>query len=150
VTITGTSGSLARTTTVALTVTTTTGGNGGVTVTPVINSSGPWFNDAAVRVNNTSPITALTVTIVIQRTTGISFNGQYNTVGSQITQANSSTASAITYTFTLAAGQTLGAGTNRLFAAQTSGSGTVHATAGDTFTVTYTVGGTNFTQSGHF
>jgi uncharacterized protein (DUF1501 family) len=50
----------------------------------------------------------------------------------------------------LAAGQTLGAGTNRLFAAQTNGTGTVHPFSGDTFTVTYTIGGTSFTQTGHF
>ena len=31
-----------------------------------------------------------------------------------------------------------------------SGSGTVHPTTGDTFTVSYTIGGASFTQSGHF
>jgi hypothetical protein len=92
----------------------------------------------------------MSITIVVQRTTGISVNGQYNTVGSQITQSNSSTAAAITYQFSLVAGQTLGPATNRTFAAQTSGTGTVHATAGDTFTLTYTTGGATFTQSGHF
>jgi hypothetical protein len=92
----------------------------------------------------------MSITIVIQRTTGVSFSGQYNTVGGTITQGNSSTASAATYTFTLNAGQTLGPGTNWTFAAQTSGTGTAHPTAGDTFTVTYTTGGQNFTQTGHF
>jgi hypothetical protein len=125
------------------------GGTGGVTVTPVINSSGPWFTDQGISLNNTSTLTALSVTIVIQRTTGISFNGQYNTVGSQILQSSTSTTTTITYQFTLAAGQTLGTG-SKLFAAQTGGTGTVHPTAGDTFTVTYTSGGTSFTQTGHF
>ena len=50
----------------------------------------------------------------------------------------------------LAAGQTLGTGTSWTFAAQTSGSGTVHPTTGDTYTVTYTTGGVTFTQSGNF
>lgn len=148
VTITGTSASLTRSTPVSLTV--SGGGTGGVTVTPVINASGPWFNEEAIRINNTAALTALSITITIQRTAGISFNGQYNTVGSQIQQSNSSTATAITYQFTLAAGQTLTAGTNRLFAAQTSGTGTVHPTAGDTYSVTYTTGGVTFTQTGHF
>jgi hypothetical protein len=127
------------------------GGTGGVTVTPVINSNGPWFNEQAISLSNpTGVITSLSITIVVQRTTGVSFNGQFNTVGSQILQSNSSTATTITYQFNLAAGQTLGTGTNRIFAAQMSGSGTVHPTSGDTYTVTYTTGGVSFTQTGHF
>jgi len=123
---------------------------GSVTATPVVASSSPFFNEEDVRLSNTSPVTALTVTIVIQRTTGVSFSGQYNTVGGQIQQSSSSTTTAVTYRFTLASGQTLGAGSGRLFAAQTSGSGTAHPTSGDTFTVTATSGGATTTLSGHF
>jgi hypothetical protein len=149
--ITGTGGGLTRMVSVSLTVSPGGGGGtGGVTITPVINSSGPWFNEEAIRLNNTGTLTALSVTIILQRTTGIGFNGQYNTVGGQILQSNSSTASTITYQFTLASGQMLGPGTGRTFAAQASGSGTVHPAAGDTFTVTYTTGGQSFTQTGHF
>jgi len=149
-TITGTSGSLTHTTTIALTVAAGSTGTGGVTVTPVVTSSSAWFNEQQVRVSNTATLTALSVTIVVQRTTGVSFSGQFNTVGGSFTQTNSSTAAAVTYQFTLASGQTLGAGTNRSFVAQTSGSGTVHPTTGDTYTVTYTAGGQSFTQSGTF
>jgi hypothetical protein len=67
-----------------------------------------------------------------------------------LTQANSSTASAITYTFTLPAGQSLGASTSRTFAAQMGGTGTAHPTSGDTWTVNYTTGGVARTQSGTF
>jgi hypothetical protein len=149
ITVTGVGGTLTRTTTVSLTV---NAGNadGGVTITPVINASGPWFNEEGIRVGNTGTLTSLSITIVIQRTGGVSLNGQYNTVGGQILQSNSTTATAITYQFTLAAGQTLGVGTNRLFAAQTSGSGTVHPTAGDSYTITYTSGGAMFTRTGTF
>jgi len=126
------------------------GGGGGVTVTPLVNSSGPWFNEQALRLSNTGTITSLTLTIVIQRTGGVSFNGQYNTVGSSILQSNTSAATTITYQFTLAPGQTLGPSTNRLFAAQMTGSGTIHPTAGDTWAVTYTTGGVTYTQTGHF
>jgi xyloglucan-specific exo-beta-1,4-glucanase len=150
VTVTGASGTLTHTATIALTVSGGGGGNGGVTPTAVVTSASPWFNEEQLRLDNTGTLTALTVTIVVQRTTGISFSNQYNTVGGQITQASSSTAAAVTYTFTLAAGQTLPMGNGRTFAAQTSGTGTAHPTAGDTFTVTYTTGGTTFTQSGHF
>jgi endoglucanase len=148
VVITGTGGGLTRTTTLALTV--TGGGTGGVTVTPVINASGPYFSEEALRISNTGAITSLSITIVIQRTTGVGFNGQYNTVGGQIQHSSAITATTITYQFTLAAGQTLSPGTDRLFAAQMTGSGTIHPTSGDTYTVTYTTGGVSFTRTGNF
>lgn len=125
-------------------------GTGGVTVTPVIAASGPWFNEQQLRITSTAPITALAITLVIQRTGNISFSGQYNTVGGQITQSNNSTAAAVTYQFGLAPGQTLGPASGRVFAAQTGGTGTVHPMANDTYTVTYTTGGQSFTQTGHF
>jgi hypothetical protein len=150
VSITGTGGGLTRSTPVALTVSNTGGGTGGVTIAPVVSANGPWFNEQQIRINNTAALTALSITIVVQRTAGTSHSGQYNTVGGQILQSNASTATTITYQFTLGAGQTLGAGTNKIFAVQVAGSGTAHPTAGDTYTVTYTTGGANFTQSGQF
>ncbi len=130
ITVTGTGGGLTKSTSIALTV--TGGGTGGVTVTPVINASGPWFSEEALRVDNPgAAITALSITITVQRTTGVGFNGQYNTVGGQILQSNTVAATTITYQFTLASGQTLGMGASRTFAAQMSGSGTLHPTAGD-------------------
>jgi endo-1,4-beta-xylanase len=149
ITVTGTGGGLTRTTSISLTVN-GGGGTGGVTITPVISANGPWFNEQAIRLNNTGTITALSVIIVIQRTTGVGFSGQYNTLGGQILQSSAVTATTITYQFTLAPGQTLGPGTNRTFAAQMSGAGTIHPTSGDTYTVTYTVGGVSFTQAGQF
>jgi hypothetical protein len=125
-------------------------GTGGVTATAVVNSNSAFFNDQAVKLSNTAAITALSLTITVQNTGGITFNGQFNTVGTQITQSHSSTATAITYQFNLAAGQTLSAGTNWVFDVQMSGSGTLHPTTGDTFTVAYTTGGQTFTQTGHF
>jgi hypothetical protein len=86
----------------------------------------------------------------IQSTGGVAFSGQYSTVGGAITQSHTTTSTAVTYQFSLTAGQTLGPSTSRVFAAQTSGSGAVHPTAGDTYTVTYTAGGQSFTRSGGF
>jgi xyloglucan-specific exo-beta-1,4-glucanase len=150
VTITGTGGGLTRTASIGITVSEATGGTGGVTVTPVISASGPWFNEEVLRLSNTAAITSLSITIVVQRAGGISFSGQYNTIGGQILQSNSSTATAITYQFNLAAGQMLGSGANRTFATQSSGTGTIHPTGGDTYTVTYTTGGVSYTQTGQF
>lgn len=127
-----------------------TGDTGGVTVTKSVAANGPWFNELQVKLANTSSITALTISVVVQRTTGVSYSGQYNTVGGQVTQANASTTGAVTYTWTLNSGQSLGAATSRTFAAQFGGTGTVHPTTGDTWTVGYTTGGVARTQSGTF
>ena len=123
---------------------------GSVTVTPVVNPNTPHFTEEDIKIANTASLTALKVTIVMQRASGVSYSGEYNNVGSQITQANSSTKSAITYTFTLASGKTVGAGTNWVFAGQANGTGKVHPTTGDTYTVTYTMGGKAYSQTGHF
>jgi hypothetical protein len=123
---------------------------GGVTVTPTVASQSPWYNEQQLRIANTSPLTALSITIVVQRTTGISHSGQYNTVGGQVTQSNSSTSTAITYQFTLGPGVTLSPATSRTFAIQLGGSGTAHPTSGDTYTVSYTTAGVTRTQSGTF
>ena len=128
------------------------GGTGGpATVTPVIVQNSPWYRDLAVRLNNPGPVTALTLTVVIQRTPGVTYSGMYNTVGGQILQTNTGNTNpaTITYTWTLAAGQTLGGG-GWQFSAQAGGNGTAHPTTGDTYTVNYTTGGQNFTASGPF
>jgi hypothetical protein len=148
VTITGAGGSLIRSTTLILTVDAPPAP--GVTVTPAINANSPWYNEEVIRLSNTANITSLSISITIQRTPGISLNGQYNTIGGLIQQSNNSTATAITYQFTLVPGQTLWPGTNWTFAAQTSGTGMLHPVAGDTYAVTYTTGGATFTQTGHF
>lgn len=150
ITVTGTSGTLTHTATISLTVSPAVSGTGGVTAATVVNSNTAFFTDEGVKISNTGTITALTVTITMQATTGVAFSGQYNTAGGQITMSHSSTASAITYQYTLGAGQTLGAGTGWLFDAQAGGNGTVHPVAGDTYTVTYTTGGNTFTQTGQF
>lgn len=149
VTITASSGTLSRTATLRLIVN-ADDGSGNVTITPVVASSNAWYNEQHIRISHTVPLTALTVTVVIQRTTGLSVAGQYNSVGSQINQTITSSASAFTYQFTLAPGQTLNPGVDRLFAAQTRGSGAEHPTSGDTYTITYTTGGQTFTRSGTF
>jgi Zn-dependent metalloprotease len=120
-----------------------------VTVTPVVAQSQPYYNEEHVRIKNPTALTALSVTIVIQRTPGLWFNGLFNTVGGQIQQSHSETTGAITYSFTLTPGQTVWPG-EWTFAAQTNGNGTPHPTSGDTYSVTYTVEGRTYTQTGTF
>lgn len=123
---------------------------GSVTATGVVTSSSGWFTEEQLRLSNTANITALSITITVQRTAGVSAAGQYNTIGGTISQSNSSTATTITYVFSLNSGQTLTPGTNRTFAVQMSGNGTAHPTAGDTYSVTGTAGGQPFTLTGTF
>jgi len=140
-----------RTAPVALTV--ASGPTGGVvTATGAVASNSPWFAEEQVRFNNTASLSALTVTIVVARNpASLASSGQYNTIGgSAIAQSVNTTATQVTYTWTLAAGQTLAAGTGRTFAAQMSPQGTAHPTTGDSWTVTYTSGGASATASGTF
>jgi hypothetical protein len=123
---------------------------GSVTALGVVTSNSPWFVEEQLQLSNTTTITALSVTITVQRTTGINASGQYNTIGGQITQSRSCTTSACTYVFTLNSGQTLSNGSGRVFAAQMSGNGTAHPSAGDTYTVTGTAGGQPINLQGHF
>ena len=127
-----------------------TGGGAAKITASLASGSGPWYGEEDIAITHAAPITALSITVMTRKTSGISYNGQYNTVGSAIASSHLDRATAITYQFGLASGQTLGPGTNQTFAAQFNGRGVVHPTNGDTYTVAYTSGGQNFTQSGHF
>lgn len=146
VTITGTSGTLSHPVSIQLTVNPQ---SSGITATSVVNASAPWFDDEGVKLVTTAPITALSVTITVQNTGGLSFSGAYNTVGGSIAQSHTGTTPTIVYQYTLAAGQSLVPG-SYLFDAQMGGTGTAHPTTGDTFTVTGTSGGQTFNLTGHF
>jgi endoglucanase len=138
-----------RTGTPTPTPTTPPGGNGVTAAGSVTSSSNAYFTEEDVKFSNTSPITAMTITITVQKTTGITYSSMYSSV-SGITTTHADNGSTITYTYTLNSGQTLAVGTNWLVAAQLSGTGSAHATSGDTWSVTTTSGGKNGTVSGHF
>jgi chitin-binding protein len=125
----------------------TPGAAGVVTVTQSTGGSPPWYFENRLSINNTQPLNSLTVTINVARTTGVTFNGSYETVGG-FTKTNNPSGNPITFTFTRTTA--LPAGTGKLFVAQTNGSGTAHPFSGDTWTVTYTIGGQTFTLSGGF
>ncbi|HEV7608566.1 MAG TPA: cellulase family glycosylhydrolase [Steroidobacteraceae bacterium] len=140
----------ARSVPVSLTVASAPGG-GSATITGVVTSSSPWFMEEQVRMANPSPITALTAIITVARNpSALAVGGQYNTLGGVIAQSTTVTSTQLVYTYQLAAGQTIAAGTGRTFAAQISGNGTPHPTSGDSWSVTYTSGGTTTTASGTF
>jgi hypothetical protein len=140
---------LSHTTTISLTVTAQNGGTGGVSISTSIPSASPYYNEEDVYLSTPSNLTGLNLTIVVQSANGISYNGQYNTVGGQITQGHNIGASTITYTFQLVSGQSVPSGTF-VFAAQTNATGTRHVFAGDTYSVTYTINGQAHTETGNF
>jgi hypothetical protein len=148
-TITGRSGALSAATALALTVTESSAPpvNGPATFTAKASANGPWFDEDDVVLSTTAPITALVLTITVSAT-DVSYSSAYNTFGPQIVNSNSRGPS-LTYTYSLSAGQTLGPGSGT-FAAQMNGNGTTHDFAHDSWTVTYTSGGTTYRQSGGF
>ena len=141
--ISGNGGGLTRITSLAINVT-------GATITAEVFENGPFFNQEQIRMSHTTPITSLSVTIVIQRTPGLSVNGQFNTMGGQMTQSVTTTPTTFVYQFNLIPGQTLQPEPNRVCAAQTNGAGTTHPTSGDRATVTYTTGGVTRTETRTF
>jgi hypothetical protein len=145
ITLTGSSAGLTASASLPLTVTAAASGAGPASFTGVSSSNSAWFDEEDVNLTTTSPITALTLTITVPAA-NVTYGGMYETIGSQITESHVSGAT-IVYTFTLAAGQTLNAGSWK-FAAQMDGNGTTHGAAGDSWTVTYSAGGKAYTQSG--
>jgi hypothetical protein len=130
------------------TSTPTSGGNG-VTASGVVASNSPYFGEEDIKFSNTSSITALTATITVQKTAGVSYNGAYTTFGGT-TVTHVDNGSTIVYTFTLNSGQTVSPNTGLLLAAQFGGTGTAHSTTGDLWSITTTSGGVTNTLSGHF
>jgi len=140
-------GTSAQSTEVSATPNVSTGGPATINGS-VASGAGPYYSEEDVTLNTPTPITALTITVTIQKTTGVSFNGMYNTVGTPITMTHTDTGSTIVYQFTLAAGQSVGPGQTFTFASQIGGTGTPHPYTGDTYTVTYTTGGVNYSKTG--
>jgi hypothetical protein len=122
---------------------------GPATTTTKVPVNTGFFTEEDVVLSTPASITALTLTITVQITSGLRFNGMYQTVFGQITQTHVTGPTTITYTFVLQAGNTIPPGTFT-FAAQMSANGVVHDVHGDSFTVTYTSGGQSFTQAGTF
>jgi hypothetical protein len=141
--VSGNGGGLTRITSLTINVT-------GATIAAVVAANGPFFNQEEIRMSNTTPITSLSVTIVIQRTQGLSVNAAFNTLGGQISQNITATPTTFVYQFNLTPGQTVQPGANRAFAAQTNGAGTIHPTNGDTATIAYTAGGVTRTETRTF
>ncbi|MEO7719060.1 MAG: IPT/TIG domain-containing protein [Capsulimonas sp.] len=125
---------------------------GNATVSALVTSgSGPYYGEEQVNVSSTKTITALSVTITVQKTTGVRYQGQYgNFPGGAMTLSKVEDSSKIVYTYALKSGKTLNASSSWLSAAQFGGNGTVHPYTGDTYSVSVTSNGATQTFNGHF
>jgi len=127
------------------------GGSGVTASGHVTSGSGTYWSEEDVNLSNAAPLTALRVVVTVQKTSGVSYAGGYNTFASgTVTMAYSDTGSRVVYTYTLTVGQSIPAGSGWLLAAQFGGNGTAHAYSGDTYTVTVTSGDVTTTTGGHF
>lgn len=130
---------------------TPTPANNGVTATgSVALGASAYFTEEDVTMSNTAPVTALAITITVQKTTGVAYSAMYGTITVPFTMTHTDNGTTIVFTYTLNAGQTLPPSTNQTFAAQITGAGTPHPTTGDTYSVTSTSGGVTNTLNGHF
>jgi hypothetical protein len=145
VTVTGASGALRGTVTVPITVSAAASAAGPGAFAGSSSTNGPWFDEDDVSLTTATDITAMTLTITVP-VVNASYNGIYDTVGSQIAESHAIGPSLV-YTFTLSPGQGVYSGSYR-FAAQMNSNGTPHAISSDAWTVVYTAGGVTYTQSG--
>jgi len=140
------------TTATPATTTTTTAPSNGVTATTASSNYNYYGGQELLNFTNSSLITAMTITIDVAQTTGVTYNSQFNSFpGGALTQANATSGGVIAYTYVLSSGNTIPAQySNGQVGAQWSGTGSVRVTSGDTWTVTSTSGGVTSTIAGTF
>ncbi len=117
----------------------------------VASATNPWWGEEDVYLSNTVPLTALTITVTVKNTGGVSFYDQYSAYwAGMLTSSYSATSTAVAYTYTKNSGWVVPAGTSWLVGSQYNAGGTTRLTSNDTYKITYTAGGTTKTLSGHF
>ena len=98
---------------------------------------GLFFAAEEVVLTNTVNLNALTVVVTVQKTDGVTAGSQrfQSTSPVTLTQSESDNGSQIVYTYTLAPGQHLRAGSTLRMTVQINGTGSYHVFGGDAFTV---------------
>jgi len=122
-------------------------------VTATVSNSSPnnnYSNTEVVNISNTQSMTSLTVTVVVQKTAGLTWASHWNNFwNGYISQTYVDNGTTITYTATETAGNFQQSG-NYNIDDQFSMTGTPHSTTGDTYTIQVTAGGVTQTLTGHF
>jgi hypothetical protein len=124
----------------------------GVTATAASDNYNNDCGQERVTVANTYPITALTITINVAQTAGVTVQQSGQWPSWRCPQADfDDFGGTITYSFVLAAGQTIPAGyPSGIVYTQFGGSGSPHVMAGDTWSVTSTSNGIASNLTGTF
>jgi hypothetical protein len=125
------------------------GGSGPLTFTASAPNNGQWYTqeELVATVPSGVNVTACVVTINDQLKSGDAYGNMWTNTGNNFTLAHNTSATAITFTFTQAAGTTVSSG--QQWWAQINSS-QQQPVAGDTYAVTYTTNGTQYTASGVF
>jgi hypothetical protein len=122
-------------------------------VSATVSNTSPgnnYSNTEVVNITNTQAMTSLTVTVVVQKTAGLTYASAWNNFWSgYINQTYVDNGTTITYTATETAGNYQQAGTYNIDD-QFSMTGTPHSTTADTYTIQVTAGGVSQTLTGHF
>jgi hypothetical protein len=128
---------------------------GKVSLATTVSSTSPWWNEEHLNLTVSdgsgagAMLTGLDATIRVVRTAGVSLADAWTTFDPRfLSRTASVTGDAIVYHYRYV-GPPLRPGTWTL-AAQQHGSGTLHSTTGDTYTVTAATGGAARTFTGHF
>lgn len=145
-------GSPTTTTTTATTTTTSTPPGNGVTAVPASDNYNNYGGQERLALSDRFSITAMTITINVVQTTGVTFNSQSNSFpGGALNQTSTTSGGIITYSFVLGAGQVIPAGySNGIVYAQFGGTGSSHSMSGDTWSVTSTSNGIVSNLTGTF
>jgi general secretion pathway protein G len=137
------------TTTAAPATTTTTAVANGVSVqASVAGGTNPNWGENDLALTNTKPMSALTITVIVAKTPGVSYNSQWTSFpGNKITGTTTTDGASVRYTWTSSGAIPSGSYT---VGAAYNGTGTRRVTTGDTWTVVATSGGVTTTQTGTF
>jgi len=130
----------------------TASGQGGISVAAsALTSSLPWWGEEDVTFSANAPVTALRIVVRVHKQAGTASAGQYSNFPSgALSMTESDNGSHLVYTYTLARGQTLPAGSGWRVGSQFSGTGAPHPTRGDTYSFKATSAGVTTTARGHF
>ena len=142
----------ASTTTSSTTSTTTTTlvPSNGVSVVATSDNTNDYSGTETLTFTNTYPIAALSVTITVARTTGLSEANLWNSFPGDLTERGHASSKTISYTWTLRGSAAPAQNSNDEVTAQWSGDGAFHPVSGDSWSVTSTSNGIRSTLKGSY
>jgi hypothetical protein len=104
----------------------------GITASPSNSNYNYYGGQEVLALTNPSSITAMTITINVAQTTGVTYASAFNSFpGGALTQGTTTSGGYVTYTYVLGSGQVIPANYSGEVGAQWNGTGSVRVTSGD-------------------